>query len=122
MSPKLTLNLGLRWDFFGLVYEHHSNQANFVPSGPPTGGPMYIIPPGPNAGNLSPSFTSLLAQDGITLAVTNKYGKGLGNSQKDKLRSALRFRLPGHAKVGRTRRIRAFLQRIRKPRFLPEPG
>ena len=82
MSPKLTLNLGLRWDFFGLVYEHHSNQANFVPSGPPTGGPMYIIPPGPNAGNLSPSFTSLLAQDGITLAVTNKYGKGLGNSQK----------------------------------------
>ena len=82
MTPKLTLNLGLRWDFFGLVYEHHSNQANFVPSGPPTGGPMYIIPPGPNAGNLSPSFTSLLAQDGITLAVTNKYGKGLGNSQK----------------------------------------
>jgi len=82
ISPKLTINLGLRWDFFGLVYEHHSNQANFVPSGPPTGGPMYIIPPGPNAGNLSPSFTSLLAQDGITLAVTNKYGKGLGNSQK----------------------------------------
>ena len=65
VSPKLTLNLGLRWDFFGLVYEHHSNQANFVPSGPPTGGPMYIIPTGPNAGNLSPSFTSLLAQDGI---------------------------------------------------------
>jgi Carboxypeptidase regulatory-like domain/TonB dependent receptor-like, beta-barrel len=82
VSPKLTLNLGLRWDFFGLVYEHHSNQANFVPSGPPTGGPMYIIPPGPNAGNLSPSFTSLVAQDGITLAVTNKYGKGLGTSQK----------------------------------------
>jgi hypothetical protein len=82
VSPKLTVNLGLRWDFFGLVYEHHANQANFVPSGPPTGGPMYIIPNGPNANNLSTSFTSLLAQDGITLAVTNKYGKGLGNSQK----------------------------------------
>ena len=109
VSPKLTLNLGLRWDFFGLVYEHHSNQANFVPSGPPTGGPMYIIPPGPNAGNLSPSFTSLLAQDGITLAVTNKYGKGLGNFAKDKLRSALRFRLPSHPQIGRPRRIWAFL-------------
>ena len=91
MSPKLTLNLGLRWDFFGLVYEHHSNQANFVPSGPPTGGAMYIIPPGPNASFLSTTpacpptstaFDCLLIKDNITLAITNKYGKGLGNSQK----------------------------------------
>jgi carboxypeptidase family protein/TonB-dependent receptor-like protein len=82
VSQKLTINLGLRWDFFGLVYEHHGNQANFVPSGAPTGSPMYIIPQGPNSGNLSTSFTSLLAQDGIALAVTNKYGKGLGTSQK----------------------------------------
>src|SRR5437667_11099031 len=86
VSPKLTLNLGLRWDFFGLVYEHRGNQANFVPSGPPTGSPMYIIPQGPNANNLSTDpttgFTSLLAKDGIALAVTNKYGKGLGTSQK----------------------------------------
>jgi hypothetical protein len=82
VSPKLTVNIGLRWDFFGLVYEHHANQANFVPSGSPTGSPMYIIPQGPNANNLSTSFTDLLAKDGITLAITNKYGKGLGNSQK----------------------------------------
>jgi carboxypeptidase family protein/TonB-dependent receptor-like protein len=82
VTPKLTLNLGVRYDFFGLVGEHHENQANFVPSGPPTGAPMYIIPPGKNSGNLSPSFISLLAKDGITLAVTNKYGQGLGNSQK----------------------------------------
>jgi hypothetical protein len=82
LTPKLTLNLGLRYDFFGLVGEHHENQANFVPSGSPTGTPMYIIPPGKNSGNLSPSFISLLGQDGITLAVTNKYGQGLGRSQK----------------------------------------
>jgi hypothetical protein len=86
VTPKLTINLGLRWDFFGLVYEHHSNQANFVPSGPPTGSPMYIIPQGPNANNLSSGcpncFVDLLATDGIQLAITNKYGKGLGNSQK----------------------------------------
>lgn len=82
VSPKLTLNLGLRWDFFGLVYEHHGNQANFVPSGPPTGAPMYLIPSGRNAGNLSSSFLSLLATDGIALKVGNSYGKGLGNSQK----------------------------------------
>ena len=81
VTPKLTVNLGLRWDFFGLVGEHHENQANFVPTGPPTGLPMYIIPPGKNSGNLSPSFINLLAKDGIALAVTNKYGQGLGNSQ-----------------------------------------
>jgi len=91
VSSKLTVNLGLRWDFFGLVYEHHANQANFVPSGPPTGSPLYIIPQGPNSTFLTqsvdctanPTFLNcLLAKDGIGLAITNKYGKGLGNSQK----------------------------------------
>jgi hypothetical protein len=82
ITPKLTLNLGVRWDFFGLVLEHHANQANFVPSGGPLGGPTYIIPVGKNAGNLSPSFNALLAADGIKIATTNAYGKGLGTSQK----------------------------------------
>jgi len=43
---------------------------------------MYIVPQSPNATNFSSSFNTVLAQDGINLAVTNKYGKGLGNSQK----------------------------------------
>jgi hypothetical protein len=86
VTPKLTVNLGVRYDFFGLVYEHHHNQANFVPAAAsPTGTPLYIIPPGPNSGNLSTDpatgFTSVLAKDGITLDVTNKYGAGLGHSQ-----------------------------------------
>lgn len=81
VSQKLTLNLGVRWDFFGLVYDHFAKQANFVPSGPPSGGPLYIIPPGPLATQLSGSFQSLLATDGIGLAVTKQYGKGLGRSQ-----------------------------------------
>ena len=86
VSSSLTLNLGLRYDFFGLVGEHHENQANFVPGGAPTGSPMYIIPVGPNANNLSSGcatcFTDLLAKDGIKLAITDAYGQGLGNSQK----------------------------------------
>jgi hypothetical protein len=81
ISPKLTLNLGLRWDFFGLVYEHHGHQANFVPGGAPTGAPLYLIPPGTDLSSLT-NFTSLLAADGITPLVTDKYGKGLGRSQK----------------------------------------
>jgi hypothetical protein len=82
VSPKLTVNLGLRWDFFGLVYEHHGNQANFVPGGAPTGSPLYLLPGGTSASNLSTSFNNLLAADGIGLGITNKYGKGLGSSQK----------------------------------------
>jgi len=81
VTSKLTLNLGLRWDYFQPVYEHHGNQANFIPDGAPTGGPAYLIPNGPNAGNLSPSFTNLLALDGIQL-VTGKFGKSLAQGQK----------------------------------------
>jgi hypothetical protein len=82
ISNKLTVNLGLRYDFFGLVYEHHANQANFVPAGTgPFTGPTYLIPEGPNAGNLSPSFLALTALDGINVVTSNKYGSGLGNSQ-----------------------------------------
>jgi hypothetical protein len=95
VTPKLTVNLGVRYDFFGLVLEHHGNQANFVPGGAPTGGPLYIIPEGPNANNLSSGcptcFTDLLAKDGITLAITNKYGKGLGNSQNTNFAPRLGF-------------------------------
>jgi Carboxypeptidase regulatory-like domain/TonB dependent receptor len=82
VSPKLTVNLGLRWDFFGLVFEHHGAQANFVPGGAPSGTPLYLLPDGTNASSLSASFNTLLAQDGIGLVIGNKYGKGLGRSQK----------------------------------------
>jgi hypothetical protein len=92
VTPKLTLNLGLRYDFFGLVYEHHSNQANFIPVAQgPFSGPTYLIPEGPNANNLSPSFLTLLAQDGIDLLISNKYGAGLGNSQSHNFAPRLGF-------------------------------
>jgi carboxypeptidase family protein/TonB-dependent receptor-like protein len=82
ITNKLTLNLGIRYDFFGLVFEHHSNQANFIPAGSgPFTAPTYLIPEGPNSGNLSPSFLALTAADGINVLVSNKYGAGLGNSQ-----------------------------------------
>ena len=91
VTPKLTLNLGLRWDFFTLVYEHHGAQANFVPGGAPTGSPLYILPGGTNPADLSSSFTNLLAADGIALDITNKYGRGLGNSQKGNIAPRIGF-------------------------------
>jgi len=82
VSSKLTLNLGLRWDYFGLIYEQHGRQANWVPYGPPTGSPMYLIPSGIDASSLSTSFTTQLAADGIALKIGG-YGLGLGRPQKN---------------------------------------
>jgi hypothetical protein len=86
MTRKFTLNLGLRWDFFGLVGERDGHQANFVPIGGPTGGPVYILPTGSSA-LLGTAFISQLANAGagngnsIQLLQTNAYGAGLGASQ-----------------------------------------
>jgi len=81
VSPSLTVNLGLRWEFFGLILEHHANQANFVPGGPPTNAPIYLMTAEGKAAHLSNSFTTLLAQDSIKLMSTDAYGPGLGRSQ-----------------------------------------
>ncbi len=82
VNRKLTLNLGLRWDYFGLIYELYGRQANWVPYGPPTGAPMFLIPSGVNPSELSTSFTNQLAADGIALKIGG-YGKGLGTPQKN---------------------------------------
>ena len=99
VTPKLTLNLGVRYDFFGLVYEHHGAQANFAPSGPPLGGAAYLLPSGADPSQFSPSFVSLLATDHITPVIGNKYGKGLGNSQKTNFAPRVGFAYQANPKL-----------------------
>jgi len=101
LTPKLTLNLGLRWDYFGPIQETNGGQANFVPS-PGQGGTSglnggqatYLIPAsGADDRTLSststnPSlagegFLDLLAKDNIKLEETNQFGRGLMQVQKD---------------------------------------
>jgi hypothetical protein len=93
INPKLTLNLGLRWDYFSPISETNGGQANFVQTGPPTGGPIYLIPAsGKDNRSLSstannPSlngqgFLDLLAKDGIALGSTNRYGNALVQTQQ----------------------------------------
>jgi hypothetical protein len=83
ITARLTLNLGIRWDYFGPINETNGGQANFAPSGPPNGTPTFILPAtGKDNRALSPSFLSLLAKDGITLLQTGKYGNGLVQTQK----------------------------------------
>ena len=93
VNPKLTLNLGIRWDYFSYIGETNGGQANFVQSGPPFGGPAYIIPAtGKDNRSLSSTannpalngqgFLDLLAKDGIALEETDRFNKGLGQTQK----------------------------------------
>jgi hypothetical protein len=112
MTPKLTLNLGIRWDYFGPIEETNGAQANFVPYAIPNrgiGAPTLLIPatgkanrtlstghpaytdaagnpvaasPGTCVGVGCYGLPDLLAKDGITLWETNKYGQGLLETEK----------------------------------------
>src|ERR1700722_5298950 len=93
ITPKLTLNLGLRYDWFGPLLETNGGQANFIPGPNPFSGPAFLLPAtGKDNRQLSstannPSlngngFVDLLAKDGIALEETNKYGQGLTQTQK----------------------------------------
>ncbi len=83
VAPKLTLNIGVRWDWFSPTGEKYDAQANFVP-GAPFGGAEYLIPTSrKDKPPLSPSFTQLLQKDGINLVYSDKYGSGLSQVQKN---------------------------------------
>ncbi len=93
INPSLTLNLGLRWDYFSPISETNGAQANFVQNGPPNGGPVFLIPASGKANRQlsstanNPSlngqgFLDLLVKDGIALGLTNKYGKALVQTQR----------------------------------------
>jgi hypothetical protein len=77
-SSKLTVNYGLRWDWFSREQERESEQANMVIGSPS----QYLIPADWKSKPLSPSFVSNLAKDGIQLVYTDEYGSGLGKMPK----------------------------------------
>jgi len=93
ITPTLTLNLGLRYDYFGPINETNGGQANFIPGPNPFSGPAFLLPAtGKDNRQLSSTannpalngngFLDLLAKDGIALEETNKYGQGLVQTQK----------------------------------------
>ena len=83
ITSKLTLNVGVRWDWFSPTGEKYNAQANFIP-GTPFAGAQYIVPASRrDKPVLSKSFTDLLAKDGIQLVYSDKYGSGLSQVQKN---------------------------------------
>lgn len=92
VNPQLTLNLGVRWDYFSPISEANGAQANFIQSGPPYNTPTFLMPAsGKAVRDLSSTFVALLQKNGIALQVTDKYGKALVQTEKTNIAPRLGF-------------------------------
>ena len=113
VSPKLTVNLGLRWDYFGQTFERFGAQANLIP-GINGAAATYLIPIQRENSVLSPSFLQDTANDNYTY--TNSAGatetyvgtpinivytrqRGLGTSQRDNLGPRIGFAYQASSKL-----------------------
>jgi len=113
ITPKITINLGLRWDYFGPINETNGGQANFVPSY--FGKPTFLLPAsGKDVRTVSTGtpttkgtcanpgcwgFEELLNHDGISLARTNEYGQGLLQTQKNNYAPRVGFAYQASSKL-----------------------
>jgi Carboxypeptidase regulatory-like domain len=79
VARKLTLNLGLRWEYYALPHDRHDRLANIVP-GAPFNGAQYLIDEGSKDITLSPSFLQNLQSNGIQLVYSSN--RPLGYAQK----------------------------------------
>lgn len=80
VTPRLTLNLGLRWDYFTPYAEVNGRQANFIPAGGNGNTGIYYMSNKGCAVPRSASFNALLTSSNITLDCVS--GLTLGNAQK----------------------------------------
>lgn len=81
ITPKLTLNLGVRWEFFGNLRNRYNDESNFQPAPYGQSGAAWVITAKDKNIPLSPAFVSQLAKDGIALQYSSV--PGLLNSPKN---------------------------------------
>lgn len=79
MTSKLTLNLGLRYEYFGQLKENYGNQSNFQLAGA-NGNSTFLLTQKRCNTPLSANFNSAAAADGIDIVCSSQ--PGLGVSQK----------------------------------------
>jgi hypothetical protein len=91
-TPKLTLNLGLRYEYPQSYNELFGRQANFYPTGPlspGSGTADYVIPSQSQNVNLGPNFANLLAANHMSLS----YSSNSALVNQDRANFAPRFGL-----------------------------
>jgi TonB dependent receptor len=72
ITPKLTVNLGVRWEYFPMPTDFFGNLANFVP-GTPGSTAQYLMDDRSKSIPLSASFLANLATDGISLVYSGNH-------------------------------------------------
>jgi Carboxypeptidase regulatory-like domain len=74
-TSKLTLNLGLRWEYFGQIIEKYGAESNFLPAGP--GGPaQFLLTQQRCKTPLSSDFLAALKADNINMSCSSVPGLG----------------------------------------------
>ena len=79
VTSKLTLNLGLRYEYFGQLIENYGNQSNFLLTGS-NGHSTFLLTQRRCNTPFSPDFETAVAKDGIDIVCSGQ--PGLGVSQK----------------------------------------
>ena len=77
-TSKLTLNLGLRWEYFGQVVENFGAKSNFLPSGG-SGPSQFLLTQGRCNTPFSADFLAAAKTDNINVTCSSQ--PGLGQSQ-----------------------------------------
>lgn len=77
-TPKLTLDLGLRWEYFQQIIENYGAQSNFLPGGSGAQA-QFLVTQRRCSTPLSPDFTAAAKTDGINVSCSSL--PGLGHSQ-----------------------------------------
>jgi hypothetical protein len=80
VKPRLTVNLGLRYEYFGQLIENYGAQSNFLPAGPAGGPSMFLLTQKRCDTPFSADFEAAAMADNITVTCSDQ--PGLGVSQK----------------------------------------
>lgn len=80
VTPKLTVNLGLRWEYFGQLIENYGAQSNFLPSNSPNGPSTFRLTSKRCNTPLSADFDAAAQAENINIVCSSQ--PGLGVSQK----------------------------------------
>ena len=103
MNPKLTLNLGVRWDLFTPYQETRGFQSNFVPAGGNGLTANFYIPNGTCSTPRATIFNTVAALSNINISCSGN--AALGNAQKTNFAPRVGFAYKLRP-TGGTRRLR----------------